>query len=195
MKLTRREMIVMTGTAGAAFMLTGCPPFGTIWSEIETYVPIGVDAADAVLSLVAPQFAPLANIAAGLVKAGVADLDAFVNDLRKPGADTTTLAGKVKTTITGISNDFQSLLASLESAGDPDVSKITGLVSVILDTLAGFAEQIPSAPVAVATQHAKAGRVVVIVHPTRRNEKTFVAAFNAAADQIGRADLHIPRRK
>jgi hypothetical protein len=165
-----------------------------VWHEIEAWLPTGIDAFDTILAIVDPVMSPAIDAIAALVKAGFASLSAAIDSyLNAPAVDKATWAQKVKLILQDIGANLQNFLTAIGQSGNPLVKTIAVLIQVIVDTIAGFLNQIiPSVSSAFRSEF-RIGETVIQVTPTTRDRKRFVEVFNNALDGIGHPELHIPR--
>lgn len=163
---------VVLGTTAA---LTGCATF----QDILNYVQVGLQAFESILSILAGAgvlVAPIQGIAA-LVKAGFADVQTAVNDYNAaPSANKTTLSGKISTAITVLENDISNFWTTLNLPNGQIASTISGLLGIIVSTLAGFLAQLPAPAPAVARVAAPG---LAAAAPKARSVRQFKSDFNA----------------
>lgn len=188
MSMTRRSFYgrILAGISLIALpvSMTGCWLSGSVFSQIMSYVGIGLTAFQVVVGLLDP---PLAAVMAGaitLVKAGFADLQLAVQDYNNaPAADKTTLKNKIAVVLANLRNEIQSFWANLNLPDPALASLIQGLLSIILSTLAGFAGQLP---VPVGAKVRAASSKDITVTPQVRDKKQFEKDFNAVLTQAGK---------
>jgi hypothetical protein len=197
MTLTRREFVELglVSTIGGSTLLTleGCNATD-VWHQIETWVPVGIDAFDSILAIVDPLMAPGAAAIALLVKAGFASLASAIDGyLNAPASEKTTWAAKVKLILSQLGTDLQSFLSAVNLSGNPIVKVVVALVQVIVDTIAGFLGKVVPAAASSFPQTFRVGRETIHVEPMLRDRKKFVAAFNNACVANGHSELQIPR--
>lgn len=188
--------VAMLGAVGSVDVLVmyACSQNPTdVWHEIEAWVPTGISAFEMVISLVDPLMSPAITAIAELVKAGFADLAAAIDSyINAPAADKQTWAQKVKLILTALGNNIQSFLSAIQLSGNPIAKVVAVLIQVIVDTISGFVNNIPglAAQASFKTEF-KVGDITVIVHPTVRDRKSFVAAFNEACNSTGHPELRL----
>lgn len=177
--INRRSFLGRALTAVCSFVvlgttatLTGCTSF----QSILNYVQVGLQAFEAILSILAGAGVLVTPIQAvtALVKAGFADLETAVNDYNAaPAAGKTTLSGKISTAITVLQNEIANFWTSLNLPNGNLAQTISGLLGVIVSTLEGFLTQLP-APAA-----ARAKLPAQISGPAHaRSTNQFKADFN-----------------
>jgi hypothetical protein len=196
MQITRREFNLICGrgtlalaAGGSALLLDGC----SVWTEIEAYVPLGIDALTSIVDLLDPALAAAVDAAAGTIKAEFNQLAAAVTDyLNAPAADKATLKEKVATILTSIGNHFQGFLNALGSS--PKIAIVVKLVKIILDTLAGFGLRIGGTAATALHGSLVGGAHRVAVVPVKRSKREFISAFNREITADGHPELAIPRK-
>jgi hypothetical protein len=142
MVLTRREFgKTVSGGAlaiglGTLSMGVSC---GTVYQDIETYVPIGLAAFNEIISLVDPALAKTLSPIINLVKASFADLLAAINEyLNAPASEKATLIEKIKLAINVVIDNLNQFWVD---AGIPDgtlAQTIVGILQLVISTLAAF---------------------------------------------------------
>jgi phage-related protein len=169
--------------------LEGCNA-GSVWTQIQTWVPVGISAFEQILILVAPLAAPGIDVIAEAVKAGFSVLAGAISQyINAPAADKVTLLQKVQLAFQDVSQNLQAFLTAINVAGtNPIVKVVLGLVSIILSTIASFMSQIGPTPAPVALR--AAGTQVDVV-PVKRSLKQFKADFNAALVAAGHPELRV----
>jgi hypothetical protein len=201
--MNRRNMLQRSAFAIAAFLaggiLSGCPSlpgFGGILSTISAYVPIGLAAFNGVLLLLtsAGIIPPGTSSAIGavvlLVKAGFADLLAAVQEYQNaPAAQKATLKGRITEILTVLGDNIQKFASDIIStaANNPLLVTVTGLLALILSTLAGFAGQLP-APVSGRKTLTLAGKPVT---PKTLSLKEFKKQWNQLAGSGGHPEIEL----
>jgi hypothetical protein len=195
MKLNRRSFL-KTGAlavAGAGVLeLEGCSP-STVYAQIEAWVPTALLALQGILTVIAP-FVPISgtiSVIVGLIKASFADLEAAVTEYQNaPAANKTTLLGKIRTVLQDIADNFGKFLADLNLGGNPMLTLVVSLVQVILNVLAGFANQLPG-PAAMSRTYSTRSGQAVLVNPTKMSLKQFKAFYNKLAEQNGHPEIDL----
>ena len=185
--MNRRELVNRLFLGVSAFAIasfnTACWLTGSVFTEIMSYVGIGLTAFQAVVDLLDPAAALAVDAIIKLVKAGFADLQLAVQAYNNaPAADKTTLLQKIATVLSVLQNDIQTFWSSLNLPPGTLATLIQGLLGIILSTLAGFAGQLP-APVAVQL---KVPANAMPVTPQKRNKKQFEKDFNLVMTGAGK---------
>jgi hypothetical protein len=194
--LTRRNFIGTLSAAGIGALtipLVECNSTD-VWHEIEQWVPVGIQAFQSILALVAPLAAPGIDAIAQLVEAGFASLSAAIDAyLNAPAADKATLSQKIILIFNDITNNIQSFLTAIGQSSNPIVKIAVALIQIIVSTIEGFLKQImPAPPVPVSF---KVGRDTVTVVPVVRSRKDFIAAFNEECIASGHPEAKLPQMK
>jgi len=176
--------------AGTGMELGGCS-LGSVWAQIQAWVPAGIAAFESVVTLVAPLAAPGIDTIATTVQAGFAALAAAVNQyLNAPAASKATLEQKVLLIFSQLQGDLQAFLSAVNVAGtNPIVKIVLGLISIIVSTITGFLGQIGTPPVTPASL--TLGGSTIAITPASRNRAQFVKDFNAACVAAGHLELEI----
>lgn len=144
--LTRREFgkrvigavptVALAGGLGITTMGLSC---GSIWTDIENYVPIGIEAFEEVLSLLDPA---LLTAISGIIKdvqaAFTALTGAITNYENAPAANKTTLVGKITTAINALISALQSFWSAANLPDGSLAQTIEGVLQLIISTLAAF---------------------------------------------------------
>lgn len=180
-------LLVMSG--GAMLTLEGC----NVWTDIKTWVPIGISAFESIVSLVTPLAAPGIDAIAQLVEAGFASLAGAVDDyINAPASQKTTFAEKVKLILTDIGNNIQGFLSAIGESNNPIVKVVAELISVILNTIAGFASDIPGLGATAFRPTFHVGARTIQVTAVKETRKSFIKTFNAACLANGHPELVVP---
>jgi hypothetical protein len=173
------SVFAMTGVTSACFLS------GTVFTQIMTYVGIGLTAFQAVVGLLDPPLALAMAGAIALVKAGFADLQLAVQDYNNaPAGDKTTLKDKIAVVLQDLQAEIQTFWGGLSLPG-PLGLLVKGLIGIIISTLAGFAGQLPVPLPSPASLRAKALPNPVPVEPKARTKKQFETEFNKAMTDAG----------
>jgi len=194
MDLTRRGFTKLCSTglivfaSGLTVFITGCGVF----SDIQTWVPVGLAALQGILTALGPLVSPGAAQIVSLIKIGFADLVATVNAYTSDTnpADKATLVAKIRTILNDIVKGFQDLLVALNLANNPIEVVVVDLANVILSALAGFLSQLPvpaGGPVGVSLK--KGG--VPVGAKVYKHTSDFKRDFNAACVKDGHPELQL----
>jgi len=191
--MNRRKFVGALASGAAAVALgtsmEGCT-LGSVWAEIQAWVPAGVAAFESIVTLVVPLAAPGINTIATTVEAGFAALAAAVNQyLNAPAASKATLEQKVLLIFSQLQGDLQAFLSAVNVDGtNPIVKIVLGLISIIVSTITGFLGQIGTPPPAATMRMAG---VSLNITPSARNRAKFVKDFNTACVAAGHSELAI----
>lgn len=166
-------------TASLSQMAVSC---SNLFTDIVNYVSVGLSGFAAILNILAGAGiisltgTAAINLIITAVKAAFADLQTAVNDYEAAAAaDKTTLEGKISTVLVDLENEITTFWNNLSIPDPQTASTIQGLLEIITTTLAGFATQLPPAPVAAAA----GGPVKLSFTAHRRSKKQFRNDFNA----------------
>jgi hypothetical protein len=194
---TRREFgkliigaVPTVALGGGLVMTTAGLSCSNIFTDIETYVPVGLEAFEEVLSLISPaEGAALAGIIT-IVKAAFADLAAAVTAYENaPAANKSTLLGKITTAINAVMGELQQFWTDANLPDGTLASTIENVLQVILSTLAAFLPLIGGAMSAkYQALLAKLPKQIPFT-PQKRTQKQFKAAVNAAFSSHGYSNV------
>ena len=166
------------GTLGMTTMGISC---GSIFADITAYVPVGMEAFQALIVILDP---PVALALAPIItaaKAAFADLAAAVAAYNNaPAANKATLVGKISTAINAVIGELQQFWSDANLPNGGLASTISGVLQIILSTLAAFLPLLGPAPAAT--------RTVAKTLPytsQKRTQKQFKADVNAVLKQGG----------
>jgi hypothetical protein len=192
--MTRR--VFLGHLSGGAFLtVAGVPLFGmytcnpatvsTIEGDINTWVPLGLDAFDGILALFDPPLAALLAPDTALVIAGLNAIETAVSDWE--AADATQKPGLVGDIIAGIETaekDIGNFLAAVGVSAPAFLLPAKALTSIILGVLQYFANKLSGAPAtAAAVRTLKTGTMQV--EPLNLSQKQFCATWDAKAVSLG----------
>lgn len=138
---------------------------GSIFTDIDNYVPIGLESFDEILTLIAPAEATLLAPVILVVKAAFADLTAAVTQYENaPAANKQTLIGKITTAINDVIQNLQTFWSNLNLPAGNLVSTIEGVLQIVLSTLAAFLPILGGTVTSVTTAKiAKLSKTIQIV--------------------------------
>jgi len=189
--LSRRSFATFTAKSFAALGIgslmnleTACT-FGSVWAEIQKYIPVGLSAFAAILSILTGSGIGVTAVSAivALVKTGFADLSTAVSQYQDaPTGQKTGLLGGISEAITVVEANLQSFWANLSIPDAKLAATIQGLLEVLTTTLAGFATQLPApvTPVAMTAMRMKASLTKQLSSaPVKRSPGKVKADFNA----------------
>jgi hypothetical protein len=129
--------------AGSSVVMVGC---SGVFSQIMSWIPIGLSAIDSIVTLLGPLVPPGATAILVIVKAAFADLSAAITEYNNDTnpADKSSVLAKIKTLLKDIADNFQSFLNALNLGNNPIVAIVIGLANIILAAIAGFMGQLPA---------------------------------------------------
>jgi hypothetical protein len=201
-RLTRRELFKVSGSSvGLYFMassftlLSGGCTFGSVFSQIQAWVPVGLNAFNGVLTILegAGVINPIAGSAVALliqtIQAAFAQLAADVQAYQSITPPPAGALAKIEATLGIIVTHFQAFLSSINISDNKIVTLVVGLVQIILSTIAGFQSQLPTAAAAASRTLQVSGQTIAIV-PVKRSVKQFKKDFNAACGSHTEAFIH-----
>jgi hypothetical protein len=176
--------------SGSLF-LSGC----NVIASIKAYIPVGIAAFTGVVSLLSglgiipPGTGTAIALLVGLVKSGFADLMAAIDQYNAaPAADKSTLLAKVSLILSEVSQNIGKFFSDLAINDSTVLTLVTGLVRLILSTLAGFAAQLPPPPTPLALSFKVAGHPVAIT-PKIISRSAFVKQYNQLCANAGHPEL------
>jgi phage-related protein len=167
--------IALAGGLGITTMGLSC---GSIFTDIEDYVPIGLEAFQEVLNLISPaEGAALATIITA-VKATFADLTTVISNYQNaPAADKSTLIGKITTAINAVMQELQQFWNDANLPSGTLASTIEGVLQVVISTLAAFLPLLGG----VLLPAKKLGKTIPIIPYTKSQLKTKTVKANVNA--------------
>jgi hypothetical protein len=189
---TRRQFGKMVGTGALALgigELTMGLSCSSIFSDIETYVPIGIEAFESIIAIITPAEATALSGIITIVKAAFADLAAAVTAYENaPAANKATLLGKITTAINAVMTAIQEFWSQANLPDGTLAATIEGVLQVILSTLAAF---LPLVGSTMDTRYQE--RLQKLPHqitftPAKRSQKQFKAAVNVVFSSHGYAN-------
>ena len=190
--MNRRQFIGNLSAGAAALAITGglsmegCL-FSTIEADIEAYLPVALQAVDAILSLINPaaaviveKFTPILEAALAAITKAIADWQA-AEAAQKPG-----FVGAIIATLLTIQTDLGDLLAAVQVDAPKIYGVVYALASIVLGVLQYFLNKLQGSPATKAN-------VVhgIQVEPLHLSPKKFVSTFNAKAVSLGHPEAQI----
>ena len=183
----------LTAVCFGSLFQTACS-FTSIVSAVLKYVPMGLTAFSAILSLLAGYGIPTASIEAivNLVKAAFSDLQVAIQQYNDaPAANKTTFLGKISTALSVVEAELQAFWNSLSLPDPQAASLIQGLLGLIISTLQGFAPSLPApAPTEAAQKRALLPKLITVT-PQRRTPSQFRNDWNQMATAAGHSEAVI----
>jgi hypothetical protein len=185
--ITRRNFIKVSsgGALALGTMATTGFSCSSVFTDISTYVPIGLQAFEEILALISPAEATLLTPIITEVKAGFADLAAAVSAYNNaPAANKATLEGKIATAINAVIGELQQFWNDTNLPDGSLASTIAGVLQIVLSTLAAF---LPLVGGALAMGRKQLARALPIT-PQKRTQKQFKSDVNAVFAKYGYAN-------
>jgi hypothetical protein len=184
MQLTRREFhghlakgAAVVALAGTTLELEGC----NVFTEIEAWIPLGIDAVNGILSVLAangvllpPQVTAIVN----LIMAGLTALKGAIAEYEATTPPPQGALQKIETIFQDIVDNFSSFLAALGLPGGSLFIMIAALVQAILETIAGFVNKLPTGTATVAASLRVGSRTVPVL-PKFRSQRQFKRHWNS----------------
>jgi hypothetical protein len=160
--------------------------WGTVWSDIKKYAPVGLSAVASVVSILTGAgvlgigLNAAISVILGLINKGFGDVQAAVNQYQ--AAPGTGLAAQISGILTVLEANIQQFWSDLTIPDPQLASLIQGLLGVITSTIAGFLTQLPAPTTPAAAQartmRANLQRTIPYV-PQKRSVAQFKSAFNS----------------
>jgi hypothetical protein len=156
-----------------------------VFTDIENWIPVGLSAFQGIVSilqgagLVAPQAVPLiAAVITGLDDV-LADVKAYEAIVPPPA----NALAKIQAALSLVVQNIQAMLAQLNVNGGTVLNVVEGLAEIILSTIAGFLNELPSTGKASTTlsNTFRVGRDVVSYTPQVRTRGRFKKDYNRVA--------------
>lgn len=201
--MNRRQFLEKTGhgtlgtallaatAGGSTFLLTGCD----IESTIKAWVPVAIASFNGVLTLlegaavITPGAGTAVALAISLIKAGLADVLAAVDEYKSaPASSKTTFAQKLSIILASLRDNFGKFWSDLNLPGGSLVTLVTGFAQIILSAIGGFLQQLPSAAPTVATVF-KVGGVQATAQAKKMSANDFKKQINNLFIQSGHPEL------
>jgi hypothetical protein len=193
--ITRRSFVQKI--SGAALMLwagtlsvltTGCSAI----TDIIHWIPVALVALNSIQNLLGPILSPVINSTLTPIKTAFSDLlaaaQAYNSDTNP--ADKATNLAKIQTFLNNITTSFQNLITSIP--GGAIASLVLGLVQIILSTIAGFVNELPTTPAPAVTMsrmlsiNGQSIPIIAVKNPTNRG---FKKSWNAAVESGGHPEM------
>jgi hypothetical protein len=187
--MTRREFTQVL-IASSGFMLAGCPPLSSVEDDLNSWVPLGLDAFDGVLALFDPPLAALLTPFSSLVIAGLNSIEAAIATWQ--AADATQKPGLLGAIIAAIQTSQTAIGNFLAAVGEQAPALLVpakALATIILGLLQFFANKLSgSATTAASTVTVSGGAIQV--EPLNLTQPQFQAKFDTKADTLGHPEAH-----
>ena len=182
---TKSALLVALFSSGLDF--AGCS-WASVYSAIQKYVPLGLQAFAAVVSLLTGQgviagaAAAAINVAVTLVNNGFTAISTAIQQYETATAgQKPSLLSAISTALTVAANDIQDFWSTLNIPDANLAATIKGRLGIITTTLAGFLTQLPT-PVSVSLKQSPNG-LSTVAH--KRSAGQFKSDFNAVLTQNG----------
>ena len=161
--------------------------FSTIEADIEAYLPVALQAVDAILSLINPaaaviveKFTPILEAALAAITKAIADWQA-AEAAQKPG-----FVGAIIATLLTIQTDLGDLLAAVQVDAPKIYGVVYALASIVLGVLQYFLNKLQGSP-ATKAQVVRGKQI----EPLHLSPKKFISTFNAKAVSLGHPEAQI----
>jgi hypothetical protein len=192
---TRRQFgkTMLTGTSAVALgSMVGMTTMGvscnTIFTDIENYVPIGIQAFTNVLALVSPSEALALALPIKAVKAAFGDVSAMVTGYQNaPASEKATWKGKLVTALNLAMGEVQAFWNDANLPNGSVATMAAGICQIILSTLAAF---IPAVGGTVAATTRKLAKTLPYT-PKKRSVKQMKSDINAVFVSNGHPELKV----
>lgn len=178
--------IGLLASAGSLVTATAC----SVVDNILKYVPVALQALAAILSVLAGNgvvISPVVTAAIALAKAALADLQTAITDYNNaPAANKANLLGMVSTALAVVEADIQKFWSDLSLPDGKIASIVSGILGIVLSTLAAFATQLPApvVPAATKTMRAELKKTIPVV-AKKRSPKEMKKEINALLQGTG----------
>lgn len=153
--MIRRNFMKLSaaGIAGMVAVTTGCP-FSTVYSNIQSYVPMGLATVSAILGILADagiSLGPAATIVSLIVQAFGIVSAAITDYLNAPSTTKATLLGKISNALIEVENSINDFWAAVNIPNPQIANLIQNLLATIVQAIGGFLSQLPAPAQAVRT--------------------------------------------
>ena len=188
-KMTSLFLLGLTTTLNV--FLAGCGVF----SDILTWIPIGLTAIQGIVTVLGPLVSPGAAAIIALIKVAFSDLSATITQYQNDTntADKATLLAKIRTILNDIVTNFQNFLDQLNIGSNPIEAIVIGLANVTLAAIAGFIGQlpVPAGGVTLTTSFRLSGKSMTIVPKFYKRVGDFRKDYNAVCVADGYPQIQI----
>lgn len=209
--LTRRAFLkvgafaVASARLAPALLLAGLGVGCNVFQDIESWVPTGIDAFNAVLNLL--EGSGVITVAAGSpIAAVVGVIFAAFNQLKTDAQQYLATnpppvgaLAKVLDVLQNIGTNFQSFLTAI-NINDPKLSAlVTGMVQIILGVVSGFENQLPQTapttakriPARLTMGSGAAAKVITITPVNKPSKAEFRKQWNTLVTSGGHPELKL----
>jgi hypothetical protein len=200
MATTRREFIGHLGLGAATVATLGTATLGmsgcNVWTDLESWIPVGISAVNGILSILEMNGIVIAapiQLIVNTIQAAFTALEAAVKEYQSTTPPPVGVLQKIETIFQDIVSNFGTFLTQLGLSGGI-LSVISSLVQIILSTIAGFMNELPSASTRTLVAHAtlKTGSATVPVLPHKRTRRAFKKSFNGTLDSASSVGVSVP---
>lgn len=192
--MERREFVKLVGTGSGVLALGSTMVGCNVWTDILNWEPIGVDALNSIIAVLAANGFPVSGAVQQIVSdinAGFMALAAAVKEYQSTTPPPVGALQKVEAAFQAIVDQFGAFFTSLNLPGGNLFNLIASLVKIVLDTIAGFENRLPSGTVTL-TRVFKTNRLTIPIKPTARSRRAFKHDFNAELTGPTATGLRIP---
>jgi hypothetical protein len=177
--------------AGTTLELDGC----NVFSDIETWIPVGIDAVNGILAVLSENgvvLPPQVSLTVGLIQAGLTALKGAIVEYQSTTPPPVGALQKIETIFQDIVNNFGMFLQGLNLPGGSLFTLIASLVQVILTTIAGFVNQLPTGTTTVSATLRVSATQTVPVLPVARSKRRFKKDYNSVLDGGAGLGVKVP---
>ena len=167
--------------AGTTLELDGC----NVFTDIETWIPVGIDAVNGILAVLSSNgvvLLPQVTVIVGLIQAGFTALKGAIVEYQSTTPPPVGALQKIETIFQDIVNNFGAFLQGINLPAGSLFTLIASLVQVILSTIAGFVNKLPTGTTTVATSLRISATQTVPVLPHARSKRQFKKDYNSVLD-------------
>jgi hypothetical protein len=194
--MNRRTWLKWTGASAASITFTSATALFTggcafSLSTILEYIPVGVNAIKGVFSVLSAAGITVPGL--DIILAAFAALSGGISEWQNaPAAQKATLLDKVSLLLHDVIDQIGTVLSAITLGTSPLLTLVTGLITVILNILGGFATHLPPPPAVGRLTHIPmvAHHPLTIV-PKVVSIKTFKAQYNAIAVAGGHNEIEL----
>ena len=197
--MNRREFAQRSGSAvlflmaGGSALLTGCG----VLTDIENWIPVGLQAFQAIISLL--EGAGIISIAAGgpiaglvaTITSGFNDLTTAIKQYQAITPPPTGAMANIEAVLNSIVGNFQTFLASINITNSKLTTLVVGMAEIILGTIAGFENLLPTSTATLLAKGTRVGQAVVPLIPKHRTRRAFKHEWNGLVTASGHPELKL----
>jgi hypothetical protein len=154
MQIARRGFmkILSAGVGGVVVLTTTACPFSSIYSSIETYVPLALGTISSVLAVLASAgivLGPAGAVVAEVIAAFGVVSSAINNYLNAPSTTKATLLGKISDALAAAEGAINAFWSALPQLPPSIGTLIQNLLATIVQAIGGFLSQLPAPAMAI----------------------------------------------